>query len=57
MFNVTNHTNFGFTSAALFTGVDAIGNGIRNPGAGLIFPSSWENPKTSHIRAVIARER
>jgi len=35
-FNVTNHTNFGFPSAALFTGVDAIGNGIRNPGAGLI---------------------
>lgn len=36
IFNVANHTNFAFPNAALYTGVDANGNGIPNPTAGLI---------------------
>jgi len=36
VFNVANHTNFSFPNAALYTGVDANGNGIPNPTAGLI---------------------
>ena len=36
VFNVANHTNFGFPNAALFTGVNPDGTGVRNPAAGLI---------------------
>ena len=40
VFNVLNHTNFGFPNAMLYTGVDASGNGIPNPAAGLITSTS-----------------
>jgi hypothetical protein len=40
IFNVANHANFGFPNAALFTGVDASGNGVPNPTAGLITSTS-----------------
>ncbi len=35
-FNLTNHTNFGFPNAILYTGANADGTGIPNPSAGLI---------------------
>jgi hypothetical protein len=40
IFNVANHTNFAFPNAALYTGVDASGNGVPNPTAGLITSTS-----------------
>jgi hypothetical protein len=40
VFNVANHTNFGFPNAALFTGVNANGSGVPNPTAGLITSTS-----------------
>jgi hypothetical protein len=40
IFNLANHTNFGFPNAALYTGADASGNGIPNPTAGLITTTS-----------------
>jgi hypothetical protein len=40
IFNLANHTNFGFPSSALFTGVDTSGNGVPNPAAGLITSTS-----------------
>ena len=40
IFNIANHTNFAFPNAALYTGVDAAGNGIPNPTAGLITSTS-----------------
>ena len=36
IFNAANHTNFGFPSAALYTGVDPSGASVPNPTAGLI---------------------
>jgi Carboxypeptidase regulatory-like domain/TonB dependent receptor/TonB-dependent Receptor Plug Domain len=35
-FNLTNHTNFGFPNAQLYTGVNPDGTGVANPSAGLI---------------------
>lgn len=40
VFNLTNHTNFGFPNAMLYTGVDASGIGVPNPAAGLITSTS-----------------
>jgi hypothetical protein len=40
VFNVLNHTNFGFPNAMLYTGIDASRNGIPNPAAGLITSTS-----------------
>ncbi len=36
IFNLANHTNFGFPNAALYSGQDALGNVIANPTAGQI---------------------
>jgi len=40
IFNLANHTNFGFPNAALFTGIDSSGNAVANPAAGLITNTS-----------------
>jgi hypothetical protein len=39
-FNLTNHTNFGFPNAQLYTGVNPDGTGVLNPSAGLITTTS-----------------